>query len=110
LPDLVLAANRVLIEEAEALRAALDGFSKAAKPGSPWDQDDKAVADLAGPEAQGRAALLRHSRHQAALIYVNAYDHLMTLGRVLGGDGAMPFSRRRACPGSSARRLSGSPG
>ncbi len=25
------------------------------------------------------------------LIYLNAYDHLLTLGRVLGGDGAMPL-------------------
>jgi hypothetical protein len=25
------------------------------------------------------------------LIYASAYDHLVTLGRVLGGDGAMPL-------------------
>jgi hypothetical protein len=91
LPELVRVANRVLIEEAKDLRAALDDFSNAPRPGSPWKQDDKAVSDYTGPEGQGRAVLLRHTRHQSALIYVNAYDHLMTLGRVLGGDGAMPL-------------------
>ena len=41
--------------------------------------------------APHRAKLLRYTRHQAMLIYANAYDHLVTLGRVLGGDGAMPL-------------------
>ena len=41
--------------------------------------------------AQGRAAVLRYARHQASLIYVNAWDHLITLARILGGDGAMPL-------------------
>jgi len=91
LPELVLVANRVLTEEAEALRTALEDFSTAPRPGCPWTQDDKAVADHAGPEAQGRARLLRYARHQAMLIYVNAYDHLLTLARALGGDGAMPL-------------------
>lgn len=91
LPELVVVANRVLIEEAETLRAALEHFSNAPKPGCPWTQDDKMVSDHAGPEAQGRARLLRYTRHQAALIYVNAYDHLLTLARALGGDGAMPL-------------------
>ena len=91
LPELVLVANRVLTEEAAALRAALDDFSSAPQPGCPWKQDDKTVSGYAGPEARGRAKLLRYTRHQAALIYVNAYDHLLTLGRVLGGDGAMPL-------------------
>jgi hypothetical protein len=39
----------------------------------------------------GRATLLRYTRHQASLIYVNALDHLVTLARILGGDGAMPL-------------------
>ena len=41
--------------------------------------------------AQGRAAVLRYARHQASLIYVNAWDHLITLARIPGGDGAMPL-------------------
>lgn len=84
-------ANRVLTEEASALRAALEGFSSAPQPGCPWARDDKTFSDHGGPEAQGRARLLLHTRHQAMLIYVNAYDHLLTLARILGGDGAMPL-------------------
>ena len=66
-------------------------FGSAPQPGSPWTQDDEAVADRADPVAQGRATVLRYARHQASLIYVNAWDHLITLARVLGGDGAMPL-------------------
>lgn len=91
LPDLVLAANRALTEEADALRAALETFSNAPQPGCPWSQDDKTVSDHANPETQGQARLLRYTRHQAVLIYVNAHDHLLTLARALGGDGAMPL-------------------
>jgi hypothetical protein len=91
LPELVLVSSRVLTEEAEALRAAMEQFGSVPQPGSPWTQDDEAVADHADPVAQGRATMLRYARHQAALIYVNAWDHLITLARVLGGDGAMPL-------------------
>ncbi len=34
---------------------------------------------------------MRYARHQASLIYVNAWNHLITLARMLGGDGAMPL-------------------
>jgi hypothetical protein len=91
LPELVLVANRVLTEEADALRAAVENFSHDPQPGCPWKQDDKTASDHPGPEAQGQAELLRYARHQTVLIYVNAYDHLLTLARVLGGDGAMPL-------------------
>src|SRR5262249_23688862 len=91
LPELVLVSNRVLTEEAGALRATMEQFGSAPQPGSPWTQDDEAVADRADPVAQGRAAVLRYARHQASLIYVHAWDHPITLARVLGGDGAMPL-------------------
>jgi len=91
LPELVLVSNRVLAEEAEALRAAMEHFGSAPQPGSPWTQDDEAVADYADPVAPGRATVLRYARHQSALIYANAWDHLISLARVLGGDGAMPL-------------------
>ena len=91
LPELVLVSNRVLIEEAEALRAAMEEFGSAPRLGSPWTQDDEAFAAGADPVARGRAAVLRYARHQASLTYVNALDHLITLARILGGDGAMPL-------------------
>ncbi len=89
--ELVVVSNRVLGEEAEALRAAMEQFGSVPQPGSPWSQDDEAVADRADPVAQARATVLRHARHQASLIYINAWDHLITLARILGGDGAMPL-------------------
>jgi hypothetical protein len=91
LPELMLVSNRVLTEEVDALRAAMEEFGSSPQPGSPWVQDDEAVADRADHVAQGRARVLRYARHQASLIYVNAWDHLITRARILGGDGAMPL-------------------
>lgn len=91
LPELVLVAGQVLREEAEALRTAMEQFGSAPQPGSPWMQDNEAVADRTDPVALGRATLLRYARQQASLIYVNAWDHLSTLARILGSDGAMPL-------------------
>jgi len=79
----------MIIEEAEALRAALGDFSSAPQPGCPRELDDRAWSNDAAPQAEGRRRLLHLTQHQAVLIYVNAYDHLLTLGRMLGGDGAM---------------------
>ena len=59
LPKLVLVANRVLAEEAESLRTALEDFSNAPQPGCRWELDVKAISDQVGPEAHGRAELLR---------------------------------------------------
>ena len=92
LPELVLTANRVLTEEAQALCAAMDHFSANPQPDCPWMLDDKTVSDNANPRALGQAKLLRYTRHQATLIYANVYDHLITLARVLGGnDAAIPL-------------------
>lgn len=99
LPELVLVANRVLAEEAESLRTALEDFSNAPQPGCPWELDGKAISDQVGPEVHGRAELLCYVRHQAVLIYVNAYDHLLTLGRIRfrhrAGAGAGPRGQQR---------------
>jgi hypothetical protein len=81
--------HRPALRASLALRAALEDFSKAPQPGCPWNQDDKTVSDHASPHAEGQGKLLLYARHQAMLIYVNAYDHLLTLARDLGGDGAM---------------------
>jgi hypothetical protein len=90
-PELVTVASSVITGEAGALRAALEDFSKAPQPGCPWNQDDKTVSDHASPHTEGQGKLLLNARHQAMLTYVNTYDHLHTLARDLGGDGAMPL-------------------
>ena len=86
-----MVANRALTEEAAALRSAMDAFAGAPQSGSPWQQDEQAFSARSTSVADGRAKLLLYARHQAALIYVNAWDHLITLARILGGDGAMPL-------------------
>lgn len=58
----------------------MEQFGSAPQPGSPWTQYDEAVADRADPVAQGRATVLRYTRHQASLIYLNAWDHRLTTG------------------------------
>lgn len=91
LPPLVTASRKVILGEANSLRVALDDFSSDPQPGCPQEVDAKAWSDDSGPGADGRRRLLRTTEDQARLIFVNAYDHLVTLGRVLGGDGAMPL-------------------
>jgi hypothetical protein len=88
LPELVWVSHQVIIEEAEALRSALDEFSSSPQPGCPYELDRKASASAAAPQAEARRRLLDLTQHQAILIYANAYDHMLTLGRALGGDGA----------------------
>jgi hypothetical protein len=47
-----------------------------------------------------KAEVFRHTRHQAVLIYVNAHDHLLTLGRIRfrhrAGAGAGPAASSAA--------------
>jgi hypothetical protein len=58
LPEIVRVARQCVIDEAEALRSALEDFSQAPRPGSPWELDSKAWSDGTGPGARDRAALL----------------------------------------------------
>ena len=64
LPELVLVSNRVLTEEGEDLRKAMQEFGSAPRPGSPWIRDNEAVADRPDPVARGRVLVLRYTRHQ----------------------------------------------
>jgi hypothetical protein len=97
LPQIVRVARQCVTDEAEALRSALEDFSRTPRPGSPSELDGKAWSDDTGPGARDRAALLGLTRHQAVLTYINAYDHMWSLGRLLGTDGAMSlFSHQSA--------------
>jgi hypothetical protein len=88
LPELVWVSRLVIIEEAEALRSALDEYSSSPQPGCPYELDSKAWSNAPAPQTEARRSLLDLTQHQAVLIYINAYDHMQTLGRALGGDGA----------------------
>jgi hypothetical protein len=97
-----LTSSRVLVEEVAALRAGTDGLGKDTRPGSPWTQDEEDAADRADPVAQGRAVPVRYAPHQISLVCVGAWDHVITLGSILGGDGARflfsrPSSSRAVC-------------
>jgi hypothetical protein len=76
----------MIIEEAEALRAALTDFSSAPQPGCLQGLDREAWSNDAAPEAEGRGWLLAITQHQAVLTYINAYDHLLIVGRALAID------------------------
>lgn len=88
LPELVWVLHQVIIEAATTLRAALEGFSGSPQPGCAHELDRATWSDATGPQAAAWLRLLDLTQHQAVLIYVNAYDHMLTLGRTLGGDGA----------------------
>jgi hypothetical protein len=69
----------------------MEDFSGTPHPGCPAELDQEAWSDQTMPNAAERSQLLSLTTHLALLVYANAYDHLHTLGRVLGGDGSMPL-------------------
>jgi hypothetical protein len=87
----VTASRHAILEEAKALRSALADFSSDPQLGCPYKMDVQAWSGDPGPQAEGRRRLWGFTQDQVRLIFVNAYDHLVTMGRVLGGDGAMPL-------------------
>jgi len=90
LPHLVNKSRRALELEARALKAALDDWATSTPaPGCQHQADITSVkrADRRLRKAQQR--LLAAGHYQAKLMLVNAYDHLVSLGRLLGSDGAM---------------------
>jgi hypothetical protein len=91
LPDLVLATRDVVLAEGEALRAVLGDLSGGRRPGCRAEQDGLVWSAGTDPQSLARQALVHLMSRQARLICSNAYDHLLTLGRSLGTDGAMPL-------------------
>lgn len=89
LPELVHVCGQMLTDEGDALRAALEEFSASPRPGCPQELDGKAWSEDPSSRGDQRRQLLGLTQHQAKLICVNAYDHLLTLARGLGSDGAM---------------------
>ncbi|HTU74090.1 MAG TPA: hypothetical protein VMG38_11290 [Trebonia sp.] len=90
LPRLVRKCHLALEQQGTALSAALQEFALISPAdGCPWEAD---VVTASRADEHVRAAqqrLLEWCQHQARLIYVNGHDHLTSMGRLLGGDGAM---------------------
>jgi hypothetical protein len=91
LPRLVTKCRRALQQEARDLKAALEAnaASSSSTSGGLF-KDDLASATQAGRSVRtGQLKLLMWGHYQARLTYVNAYDHLSSMARLLGSDGAM---------------------
>jgi hypothetical protein len=90
LPRLARKSRQALEQEGRALSTARQEFAQTAPAdGCPWEVD---VATASRADDDVRAAqqwLLEWCQHQARLIYVNGHDHLTSMARLLGSDGAM---------------------
>lgn len=91
LPTLVTKSQRAIELETEALPAAVRDFAESPQPGCPHDRDNTAWKQAHHQHGTGLRRLMGLGQHQARLMYANAYDHLVTMGRVLGSDGRMPL-------------------
>jgi hypothetical protein len=90
LPHLVSKSRRALELEARGLKAALDDYASGTPAASCQHQVDIASAKSADRRLRkAQQHLLAAGQHQARLMFVNAYDHLVSMGRLLGSDGAM---------------------
>jgi len=90
LPLLVTKCRLALGQEARDLKAALEAYADSAPmSGNPFS-DDVATATHADRRLrEGQLKILALGHYQARLTYVNAHDHLSSMGRLLGSDGAM---------------------
>lgn len=90
LPHLVIKCRLALEQESRDLKAALDDYAEGHPVSEgPYDTD---VAVLKRTDCRLRDAqrdLLAWAHYQARLIFVNAHDHLASMARLLGSDGAM---------------------
>jgi hypothetical protein len=90
LPHLVSKSRRALELEARGLKAALDDYASGTPAAACQHQVDIASAKSADRRLRKpQHHLLAAGQHQARLMLVNAYDHLVSMGRLLGSDGAM---------------------
>lgn len=90
LPRLASKARQALEQEARSLKAAVDEYADGAPTlGCYCQADDASASRAASRFRKAQRQLLASGRQQAALMLVNAYDHLVSMGRLLGSDGAM---------------------
>lgn len=90
LPKLVRKSRRALEQEALGLNAALAAYDAATPAaGCPFQSDTASAKHAPTRLRKAQRNLLALGQQQARLMFVNAYDHLVSMGRLLGSDGAM---------------------
>lgn len=90
LPHLVTKCRLALKQQVRDLKAALDATGGRPPSASSLFAGDLAAAELAVSSGRdGQLNLLPLGHYHARLTYINAYDHLASMARVLGSDGAM---------------------
>ncbi len=72
------------------MKAALDEYaSSTPAAGCPHQADALRAERAAGEASMAQGQLLASAQQQARLVLVNAYDHLVSMARLLGSDGSM---------------------
>lgn len=95
LPHLVSMARRALEQEARSLKAAVDEYADGTPtPGCCCQADTVSARRATSRFRKAQQQLFASGQHQARLTLVNAYDHLVSMGRLLGSDGAMSLYAR----------------
>jgi hypothetical protein len=90
LPLLVTKCRRALEQEERDLKAALDAYADSSPTSENLFSNDVATATHADRRVrEGQLKILALGHYQARLTYVNAHDHLSSMARLLGSDGAM---------------------
>ncbi len=90
LPHLVTKSRLALEQEARDLKAALDSYADSSPASGNLFSEDVATATHADRRVrEGQTNILALGHYQARLTYVNAHDHLSSMARLLGSDGAM---------------------
>lgn len=90
LPRLVNKARRALELEARALKAALDECASITPvSGCPHEANEASAYLAASRVRHPQRRLLAAGQQQSNLILISAYDHMVSMARLLGSDGAM---------------------
>lgn len=92
LPTLVAKCHQALEQEAAALKGHVERCANDPQPDAVFTTDQAAWKSTPNHRHRaGRRRMMQHGLKQARLLHVAAFDHLVTLRRVLGEDGALPI-------------------
>jgi len=89
LPLLVRKSCIAIQQEVTALKEAVEKFANDPQASCPRNTDARAWRRANHRYGAGQRRLGLLGQQQARLMFVNAYDHLVTMGRALGSDGTV---------------------